>query len=206
MCLEWSTHCVLSGSWSLWHRAVMYFASHLIALIELCGPLPYMQGSGAFGSLWSHGLYLELSLLVLWWLIILLNYLKSSDGQIYSTNYNTWYKRAMVTRMCVHKEREKRILFLRTFSPPIKWSYTFIFLIQNCMLCSISVTGMSSIFSLCPLSVAYPLHDTSVLYPPFACSFHSFIILCAQPPVELGHHVFLLEILAENDNDNEMRI
>jgi len=122
MCLEWSTHCVLSGSWSLWHRAVMYFASHLIALIELCGPLPYMQGSGAFGSLWSHGLYLELSLLVLWWLIILLNYLKSNDGQIYSTNYNTWYKRAMVTRMCVHKEREKRILFLRTFSPPIKWS------------------------------------------------------------------------------------
>lgn len=74
------------------------------------------------------------------------------------------------------------------------------------MLCSISVTGMSSIFSLCPLSVAYPLHDTSVLYPPFACSFHSFIILCAQPPVELGQHVFLLEILAENDNDNEMRI
>lgn len=98
MCLEWCTHGELSGSWYLWHRAVMYFASHSIALIELCGPLPYIQASGAFGSLWSHALYLELFVLMLWWLIILLKYLKSSDCQIYtytdlcSTNYNTWYE------------------------------------------------------------------------------------------------------------------
>lgn len=54
------------------------------------------------------------------------------------------------------------------------------------MLCSISMTGISSsVSSPHPLSVAYPLRGTFVVCPP-ACSSHSFIIPCTQPSIELG--------------------
>lgn len=50
VCLELCRHGVLSGPWYLWNHAEMRFASHAVALPELCGPLPYVQGSGAFVS------------------------------------------------------------------------------------------------------------------------------------------------------------
>lgn len=99
VCLELCRHGVLSGPWYLWNHAEMRFASHAVALPELCGPLPYVQGSlSLFFFFLSHVLYLELSLLVLWWLVILPERLKCSDWQIYSKNYDTWNKRATVSK------------------------------------------------------------------------------------------------------------
>lgn len=108
VCLELCTHGMLSGSWYLWNHADTCFALHAVALPELCEPLPHVQGSDAFGSLWPHVLYLELSLLVLWWLIILPVWKPAIDrftAQIVRHMYN---RRATVTKkMCVHKGEKK---------------------------------------------------------------------------------------------------
>jgi len=81
VCLELCTRDMLSGSWYLWN--------HALALLELCGPLPYVRVSGPFGSFLPQVLYLELSLIVLWWLVILPERLKTSNWQIYSKNCET---------------------------------------------------------------------------------------------------------------------